>query len=346
MVGTQVLITFDIVIAWLDSGKDLERCYRKCNSPWKSRSIFDTSSEEELSDLFSLYPIPIIRNEPRTAIHTSDTLDRNDTLKKRAEKFHKSRALLSLEYGRQFDTPNVYDDALFAALPIFKFKEAAESQFLNLINAVLHNRLDETQVSNHTSQENYLLDLSASHNDFAYHKQLLEHHVEELAENLRAIRAHGKTRWPCNKVPEVISALRVLEENFVWLETRARNLSALCDRAMNEIHNKSVLAESQGANRQSDEINKLNKLAMFLSAFYIPLSFVSGFFGMNFRNFGQGKLSIWVYFITAAPVLACSILFMFWREIRWQRKKADRASGRDTASKKMRGKDYKDRDKA
>ena len=299
----------------------------------------DTSSEEELSDFFPLYPIPVIRNEPRTTIHTSDPSDRSDSLKARAEKFHKSRALLSLDYGRQFDTLDVHDDALFAALPMFKFKEAAESQFLNLVNATLHNRLDETQVSNHTSQETYLLDLSASHNDFAYHKELLEHHVEELAENLRAIRAHGKTRWPCNKVPEVVSALEVLEENFVWLETRAQNLSALCDRAMKEIHNKSVLAESQGANRQSDEINKLNKVATFLSVFYIPLSFVSGFFGMNFTNFGQGSLPIWVYFVTAAPVLACSILFMFWREMTWRQKKADRDSGRDAASRKLRGKD-------
>ena len=296
----------------------------------------DAFVNQELVNLTFLEPIPTIRNEPRSAIHTSTSKDISEELKKRVALFETSRALLSLDYGRHFEDLNVFDDALYATVPIFKFKAAAESQFLNLVDAILHNHLEEIGPTvEFVSRKDYLMDLRISHDDFAYHRELLEHHVSEIFDNIRAIRAHGTTRWPtgddsdtttgeateedrqadaeikAQSKAKVKTTLKALEEDYVWLHERAKNLSGLCDRAMKDIHNKRALAESQGANEQTEKINELTRMATFLSVFYVPLSFTSGFFGMNFHVFGQGHVPLWVYFAVSMPLLICSIFFMF-----------------------------------
>jgi len=80
---------------------------------------------------------------------------------------------------------------------------------------------------------------------------------------------------------------------------------------MKEIHDKATLAESIRSNELADQVNKLTKLATLMSVFYIPLSFTTGFFGMNFSVFGQGNVKVWWWAVISVPVLAVSVLVMF-----------------------------------
>lgn len=306
-----------LVIAWLDSGKDLDKCERKPNGPWVSEKAADPIA---IPDFSKFEPIPLVRNEPRSAIHKSESDERSKELLRRSETFQKSRSLLTLDYGRQFEELDIHNDAFYAVIPIYKFKAAAESQFLNLIDALLHNNIEDIRFTKASSdglgRDDYLVDLESSHDDFSYNKEILEHHVHEIRENIRAIKAHGSTQWPASDHPKVKEAVRVLLEDFDWLHERARALSALCDRALTDIHEKSALAESFKANEQADRVNKLTRLATFMSVFYIPLSYTSGFFGMNFSVFGQGSVPLWLYPVVSAPILVCSFMFMYWNDIR------------------------------
>ena len=54
---------------------------------------------------------------------------------------------------------------------------------------------------------------------------------------------------------------------------------------------------------QAKSVNRLTKLAFV----FIPLSFLTSFSGMNFKEFGEGTLSLWV-FAVAAAVLALALL--------------------------------------
>lgn len=56
--------------------------------------------------------------------------------------------------------------------------------------------------------------------------------------------------------------------------------------------------QSQRGIEQTDRISKLS----FLAYFYIPLTFVASFYGMNFKELGT-SLSIWSYFVMAMPLL-------------------------------------------
>jgi hypothetical protein len=273
-------------------------------------------NKQELENFFEL--ISTIRNEPNSATHReSETESKRN--RARAEKFQQSRALLNLDYGCHFEGLEVYDDAFYTIVPIFKYKAYAESQFLNLVESVLQENIENirfrfTKSDAATSDKDgkFFINLNASHENFAFHKELLESHVRELGDNIRSIKSRGGPEWLRSNHEKVKTTIDTLQDDFEWLQERARALSGLCDHAMQDIHDKTTLEESYKANGQAEQVNKLTRLATFMSVFYVPLSFTSGIFGMNFSSFGQGSVPLWVYPIVSVPILIFSFVFMYW----------------------------------
>jgi hypothetical protein len=173
------------VIAWLDGGKDLTRCWP---GPWMTK--LEKSTEYQPN--FEL--VPVIRNEPRTAINSSRSATKTRQLQGRAAAFHQSRALLNLDYGQHFEDLEVYKDPFFSILPIFKYKALAESQFLNLVESVLMDDLESTRLAK--PRYEYLPGLQTSHDNFVFHRELLESHARNIRENLWSIKSRGGPDWP------------------------------------------------------------------------------------------------------------------------------------------------------
>ncbi|KAL8724232.1 MAG: hypothetical protein Q9166_008063 [cf. Caloplaca sp. 2 TL-2023] len=96
-----------------------------------------------------------------------------------------------------------------------------------------------------------------------------------------------------------------LMEDYEYLLARCSELSMRCTSAMDITMNKALVLESQKAIEQSERLKKLSLLATF----FIPLSFTSSLFGMNFRVFGQGDLSVWLYVAVAVPVTIVPFMF-------------------------------------
>jgi CorA-like Mg2+ transporter protein len=282
----------------MDSGKDLDR---GLPGPWNVMgSDTDTGGFELL---------PVIRKHPRIAFQSSMSTQKAQKLAERAAAFQQSRALLNLDYGRHFDNFEVFEDAFYAAEPLFKFKACAEAQFLNLVESevlsVLSKKLD--------AMENSPTSLEALNNlaDFVFHKELLESHAQGLKENIQSIE--NRDAWPKrdNTNPKVNDSAIALLKDYKWLYERTKELSAACDRGMKDIHNKSMLAESIGSNKQAQAVEALTRLTTIISVFYIPLSFTTSFFGMNFSLFGQGHQPLWLWAAVSLPVVILSFITYF-----------------------------------
>ncbi|KAJ2969502.1 hypothetical protein NQ176_g8629 [Zarea fungicola] len=92
---------------------------------------------------------------------------------------------------------------------------------------------------------------------------------------------------------------------FQDIQLQAQGLQEKCTQVMAVISNSSMLAESQRAMKQAKLVTKLT-VAAFV---YLPFTFASGFFGMNFTQFGTGSLSLWIYSAASFPLLLVTLTF-------------------------------------
>lgn len=94
-------------------------------------------------------------------------------------------------------------------------------------------------------------------------------------------------------------ALGEMYSLFQDLYSQAKLLHEKCDQGMTVISNKSMLAESQRAIQQAKLVTKLTVVAFV----YLPFTFTAGFFGMNFKELGNGTISLWIFFAASLPLL-------------------------------------------
>lgn len=271
-------------VAWLDIGKDLGQ---GLPGPWQDtgpRGVF----------------YPTIQHWHRMALDAKSSQASCLTQKDTPSKYSQSAANLHLEYGSRLNAELAFYDSFYAFNKIFTFVAFAEVQFLNLL---------EIKITAETSQIT-LSSGTATLSNLKRFKDVLEAHVRILKGNLACIKTSGGSKW--SKVPWSKSDLVALAESsrntllqdFTYLVEFAEGLSTRCDRGMDLVINSAMLAESKETYLQAQGMVRLTRLAFF----YIPLSFTSGFFGMNFRELGNGSLRIWIWFVVAFVVTLLSLI--------------------------------------
>ena len=112
---------------------------------------------------------------------------------------------------------------------------------------------------------------------------------------MRFFRRPDVAQWPAAppthaKAPAATAARETTLEDFEYLLELCRSLSRRCLEGVSLITNDAVLEETRKAMRQGEQTNTLT----FLAFFYLPLTLTTGLFGMNFQEFGQGSLSVWI----------------------------------------------------
>ncbi|KAL9111738.1 MAG: hypothetical protein Q9227_003797 [Pyrenula ochraceoflavens] len=272
------------VIAWLDSGKDLDK---SLPGPWLSSS----DHEYSLKHIHPLELYPVIRHHPRIGLN-SHRFSRSTAAQKEASiGFQQSRSLLNENYGKTLDKATMSSDAFYSINDLFSFAAFAEVQFLNLVESVLARETGLAVLSRPPSLATLI-----------FHKELLELHARQLRENITSLRTRGGSAWPKSTNTDqgkvARDAASLLLEDYEHLLSRCLELSALCDRGMADFNHKAALSESTRANVMAESVARLTRIATLLSLIYVPLSFTTSIFGMNFQELGQGTLKIWVWFAT------------------------------------------------
>lgn len=225
------------------------------------------------------------------------------------DKFCQSASLLHQNYGVLLKPELAATDAFYALSEVFTFVALSERQFLNMVDSKIIREIDTLNDT----------DVIPSLSNLIHSKRVLTRHVSRLQENLAFLEAKANlddetlmdSTWPQseerNSRQEVKLIGRMLQRDFKSLLDQAKALSDQCDKSMNVFMNSTMIIESKRAILQAEGVAKLTRLALF----YVPLSFTTGFFGMNFYQFGTGILSIWVYFVISFPILAVTLIFLF-----------------------------------
>ena len=202
-------------------------------------------------------------------------------------------------------------DPFYACHDVFAFSAASECQFLNLVKA----KLDLEDQRPFVHDEDMII---RSLSNFKYHKALLEDHMKTIDSTLAVIKGHitgSGGNWPLaqerDKQAKALLAAKSLERDYTFLAQYANGLRKRCKEGTDNISNNAILAESKKAIVQAKSVARLTLLAFF----FIPLSFVTSFFGMNFVELGTGKLSIWVWFAVSFPVFGIALLVCFWDSV-------------------------------
>lgn len=101
-------------------------------------------------------------------------------------------------------------------------------------------------------------------------------------------------------------AAEQLLKDYRYLLSRAQTLSDQCDRGMHIVMNNAMIKESREAIAQAGGVAKLTRLAFL----FIPLSFTTSFWGMNFKQLGTGNQDIRWCFIMLFPIFIIAMIFM------------------------------------
>lgn len=227
--------------------------------------------------------------------------------------------LLPFQYGSSIEHSNLASADPFHALgELLGLPLSSESQFLNMIRTQVGKFVDPTPVQ-----------VQESLNSLRRMKTLMNDHVQYLQMTLHTIRNLASPDWPKFNAEAVDAGPFILAEDNQTVNSPRRNaeqavidceyllrlaehLSRQCVEGTNIIMNTSMLEVS----RKSIRVNEYLARLIVLAFHFLPLTFLTGIFGMNLKKFGQGQLSIWVFNILLIPVMLLGMVLYLWNEVK------------------------------
>ena len=183
---------------------------------------------------------------------------------------------------------------------IFSFFICSSASFM----ALLTRKIEKYSIANDDASE--VAD-SESLSNLLHCRKLLERLIEELQYVLAIIGRRGSPNWPQSNSEPSEEAAVTHDRDLRYLINRAQILRTRCETSITLSMNVSSINEARRSVRQNKALFRFTIVA----SFYVPLSFTASLFGMNFQQFGQGQLSMWVYFLVSVPVFVISSLFLF-----------------------------------
>lgn len=289
-----------VAIVLLDNGRDLNE---GPTGPW----FGPASYANQINDVF----LPGIQSKSRIALEDPDVGSAatapcsNDKKHPVDLRTTQSASLLPMRPYGLFHHPTLVRLSPFYALhPILAFCASAESQFQNLVQSKLDIEFQRMSEEDH---------LEPSLRNQKYHKQILQEHIQRLRCTITFLKYHGCPEWPqpFTKPPlssQLEKSTAYLLADYEDLHHRADLLHKRCAEGMDDVRNTAMLLESKKAIKQAEAVTRITILAFF----FIPLSFTTSFFGMNFREFGTGRWSIWIWFAVSVPVFGAALVLCFW----------------------------------
>jgi hypothetical protein len=182
-------------------------------------------------------------------------------------------------------------DPLYALAPVLMFAAASENQLLSSLqrwyDIISSTKWDRQYSTAHLEQ-------------LILHKHLLDDHASRHEEVLRFMRSPILARWALNLTQEETTVAtenkRTVETDYEYLLSQFRQLSLHYQEAISVLVSATSLAESQKQITLATQVTKLTILATV----FLPLSYCTSIFGMNFVELDD--LSIWIWAIVTVAV--------------------------------------------
>ncbi|KAK4497675.1 hypothetical protein PRZ48_010328 [Zasmidium cellare] len=280
-------------IAWLDFG-----CHNLADGRLGDSFLIPVAHNHADSNVFR----PVVLGRLRDVLEYPHATDqeplRPDENGERNPKINQNVLNLWYQYDCGLDLDLARLDAFYALSRLFKLASACERQFLHLIQQLVADEVE--QAGNFKEDDAYVSNLQD-------HQQVLSRHKKLLRRNVAAIHKHSA--WPRHAALSEIDSSRIsqvaqeLEDEFQDLLTDVEDTAKECSQGVNDLTNAANLMEAQRAIAQAEGVARLTRLA----SVFIPLALLAAFFGMNFHEFGQGTLHLWVFIAAAVPTFAISI---------------------------------------
>lgn len=219
--------------------------------------------------------------------------------------------LLSKNYGATIDWEGYTDQSpLFAVQELLAFEAASALQYINMIEQVLsdHMRGSRFPSYEHTKLETIL--------HFDYAKAVLarsELHFAEVLAFLENPPQSWKSKLPLSSpdgtaLVDVPRGISLLKGDFRYLVSRVRGLLSICDAGKATLISNASVQEAKRSAEESQLVTELTKATNRVTFIFLPISYVTAVFGMNFSQFGQGTLSIWLWAVISLPLFIVSVL--------------------------------------
>ncbi|QWB95908.1 hypothetical protein KHQ89_00055 [Mycoplasmatota bacterium] len=106
------------------------------------------------------------------------------------------------------------------------------------------------------------------------------------------------------------------KENQLYFEDLNDHLQRL-DLKLNQSRDMMRQLLDLHMNNQSTRMNQIMSTLTLFSAIFIPLSFLTGFFGMNFKTFGLLEAPYGVIIFTIVCIFIMSCMFIFFKKKKW-----------------------------
>ncbi|KAI1084757.1 hypothetical protein F5B20DRAFT_523068 [Whalleya microplaca] len=204
---------------------------------------------------------------------------------------------LLANYGKSLDPEVVAVDAYYALSELFRFAASSEAQFLNFMNSWLQREVDQALLSRSA------MDISQLTWNLAHAKQIMDAHIQQLADTVEFMETRGYAYWPQASQPrhkatahEMAELLRV---DYQHLHRRALFIRERLESSITALTNQAMLEEASRATVQSKNI----KILTLVSLIFLPLSFTASFLSMNVVEFHDIHLRIWPVTVTATFLL-------------------------------------------
>ncbi|KAL1623880.1 hypothetical protein SLS54_004347 [Diplodia seriata] len=198
------------------------------------------------------------------------------------------------EFGRYLKAEAMEQNPFYSLTEIFLLAVASENQFLNFMKR----KINATSAIG-PRRHRRITDLQAS-------KALIDDHVEQIRGQLETVKRRGGAKGLRGRTDLDDSTLTTADEtaaklikDYEHLLCVAETLSHNCKDNIGMMMNEAMYDESQKAIQQAESLGKLT----FLAFFFVPLSFTTSFFGMNFPELTERSLRIWLWFIVSVLLL-------------------------------------------
>jgi hypothetical protein len=209
-------------------------------------------------------------------------------------------------FGETLDWEQITRDPVLCLQELFAFQCGAMSQYQNMMRKHINQLIGRIHPTGDgiLNMEDIL--------DFDYAKTILV----KFSAHLYELWKHLDTEAP-NTPIEVKSddvyrkkMLAVIRQDIGHLYEDSKFLIELCDAGRSMVLSSFSVMDSKRAAKEAQLVTALTKATTRVTFIFLPISLVTSVFGMNFSQFGQGLLSIWLWVEVSLPLLVVSVVMV------------------------------------